>query len=281
VVVPSVEYFAALALSRRSEFENAGTVVEFATAFVERAVLHGDNHLYADPYVLVQLASGAQGACFLHGSDLRFTDLDLLPGRQAWDVLSGAAPYLRIALLDAIYCQLNEHDGIRAGAEVEFRGTGSEKSRQRARKIVELCCVAPGMRIALVGLIVDIARQVREAGGELKVADLAEAGTEVLDVVVELDAEPLVRWADAVIMTGNTLKTETLGRLLGAIDREKRVVVYAMTGHHVAARYVDSGVDVVTAEGFPYYWYAATPSTMRIYWARAPESAVPSRGSSP
>jgi hypothetical protein len=267
---PSVGYFEHNVLARRSEFDEVESVVEFVTAFVERAILFGDEHLYNDPYVVVQLASGAQGACFLHPEDLNTQDLDALPGKSAFYQLHSAAPYLRVALLDALYHHINWRDGIRPTVEYEFRGTGSQKSSARAQRLVNLAGVEKGGRVALIGLIVDIARHVLGLGAELQVADLAKAGMEVLGLRVHRDATPLVQWADTVIMTGNTLKTDTLASLLdAAVGSAKRILVYAMTGHHIAPRYLDFGVDVVTAEEFPYYWYATSPSRMRVY-ARGP-----------
>ncbi len=264
--LPTVKYFEQLALARRSEFDEAETAVEFVTGFVERAILFGDDHLYYDPYVVVQLVSGAQGACFLHPEDLNAADLDMLPGKCALDVVQRAAPYLRVALLDALYHHINNRDGIHAAAEYEFRGTGSQKSSARAQRLVELSAIEKGSKVALVGLIVDIARYAIRLGAELQVADLAKAGMEILGVRVQRDATPLVRWADIVIMTGNTLKTGTLADLLeAAVGRARHILVYAMTGHHIAPRYLDFGVDVVTAEEFPYYWYATVPSRMRVY----------------
>jgi putative heavy-metal chelation protein len=267
---PTINYYRELALKRRGEIDEASTTVEFVTAFVERAILTGDNHLYCDPYVLVQLASGAQGACFLHPEDLDTRDLDRLPGKRALDLLAAAPPYLIIALLDAVYCHLNMHDGLRPSRELEFNGTGAAKSRERAKAITSLSRLGPHSRVALIGLIVDIARCVLDAGGHLQVADLAEAGLEVFGVKVQHDARPLVSWADTVILTGNTLKTNTLAGLLGeAVAPGKTVLVYAMTGHHIAPRYLDYGVDIVTTEGFPYYWYANTKSSMKVYQRRS------------
>jgi hypothetical protein len=171
--------------------------------------------------------------------------------------------------MDAVYCHLNERDGILAAREFEFVGSGAVKSARRAETIVSLCGIGPGSKVALIGLIVDIARCALEAGGEVRVADFAEAGSEVLGLGVQFEAAPLIPWADTLIVTGNTLKTDTLERILkDAVGCGKKVLVYAMTAHHIAARYLDYGVDVVTAEGFPYYWYAGTKSTMKIYSRR-------------
>jgi hypothetical protein len=46
---------------------------------------------------------------------------------------------LRIAVLDAIYWHINQRDAVCASEEVEFIGTASEKSKRRARTIVDSC----------------------------------------------------------------------------------------------------------------------------------------------
>ena len=112
----------------------------------------------------------------------------------------------------------------------------------------------------------DIIRVILQKGAKLQVADFALAGTEFDGVRIQYDAEPLIESVDTVIMTGNTLKTGTIGKLLDTCKKlSKPVLVYAMTGANIAPWYLNHGASTVTSETFPYYWYAQTPSLMKVY----------------
>jgi hypothetical protein len=118
----------------------------------------------------------------------------------------------------------------------------------------------------MIGAIVDIIQVVLEKGAELKAADFALAGTELEGIEIEYEAMPLIKWADTIIMTGNTLKTNTLGQLLDISRKlKKRVLIYSMSGANIAPHYLNHGAFVITSEPFPYYWYARMPSIMNVY----------------
>jgi len=266
IVEPSLDYFWKYAQSHSELLDRESITVEFIVAFSERALLSGSDHTYYDPYLLAQLVSGAQGFCFMDPKDLKLSDLDAIAGKYVFELLSYVPHYIKIALLDAVYYHLNLIQKISPSATYEFRGLAAHKSIARARKIVELAGVASNSRVVMIGAIADIVRVILEKKAELQVADFALAGTEIEGVKIKYDAIPLIEWADIIIMTGNTLKTNTLGDLLD-ISRKlrKHVLVYAMSGANIAPRYLDYGASVVTSEPFPYYWYAQTPNIMNVY----------------
>src|SRR5207247_2878738 len=108
--------------------DRESTIVEFIVAFTERALISGSNHTYYNPYLLTQLASGAQGFCFMDPDDLKLSDLDGIVGKYALDILSHVPDYIKVALLDAIYYHLNLAQKIHPSTTYEFDGLASQKS---------------------------------------------------------------------------------------------------------------------------------------------------------
>ena len=92
----SVEYFLEYAQRAFGSLDKSSTIVEFIVALSERAILSGSNHVYYDPYLLVQLVSGAQGACFMDPEDLQLTDLDNIPGKCAFDLVLHVPTYIQL-----------------------------------------------------------------------------------------------------------------------------------------------------------------------------------------
>lgn len=242
------------------------SIVEFIVHLSERAILFGDDHVYYDPYLIVQLVSGARGACFLHPGDVKETDFDLCVGKPVLDVVNIVPIPIGIALLDAYYSILNPKLGITPQNTYTLNGLGAEKSLKRAQRIVELAEITESSKVLLIGVISDIVREILNLNAQVKLADFLLAGTKIHGIDVMHDAAPLLDWADIVIMTGNVLKTETLEDLIEQINkRNKRLIVYAMTGGHIAPYYLGHGVSVVTVEKFPFYWYANLVSIMEVY----------------
>lgn len=266
ILEPAFARFILYAQQKREYINEEDTAVEFVIKFSERARISGNTHTYTDPYILVQLISGAQGACFIEEDEFRPEDIEGIVGTRPLDAIPRVPPCLGIALLDAFYSHINSLEQIQPIEIYEFSGLASEKSIRRAIKLVELAKVQSGSRVALIGVIADIVRAVIDRGGEIRAADLALVGANIHGVPVQKEAAPLVEWADIVIMTGSTLRTNTLYELLQAAKQLPRhVLIYTMSGSNIAPRYLDYGADVVTAETFPYYWYANVVSKMSIY----------------
>lgn len=267
-VEASLQYFTEYAKEKSNAIGMPESRVEFVVAFMERALLSGSQHVYDDPYLFCQLISGAQGACFMHVDDLKQGDLDGLVGNPVLDVIDKVPDYIAVALLDAYFSLLNIYENLEPTERVEFKGSGSDKSRQRAKTIAQLAGVKANDRVLLIGAIADLMDAVVSVGAELKVADLALAGSSMIGIPIMYDAIPLLDWANVVIMTGNTLKTNTLSNLLFLLRNSgARILVYAMSGANVAPHYLKHGVHTVTAEYFPFYWYANMTSRMHIYRA--------------
>lgn len=266
-IEPSLEYFREYASVYASLIDKELLKVEFIVAFLERAMLAGSGHTYYDPYIMVQLVSGAQGYCFMDPIDFNQSQLEGIAGRLALDLLKNVPIYIEIAIVDAIFFHLNIVEKITPTRTFKFQGLASSKSQTRANKLIELAGVKIGQRVLLIGAIVDIIDAILKTGATLDVADFALAGMRISNIIVQYDATPLIEKADIIIMTGNTLKTNTLAGLLSKCNNlNKQILVYAMSGANIAPHYRDFGVSVVTVEPFPYYWYAQTPSRMLVYF---------------
>lgn len=268
MLLPTLNKLFSETCAQAGRLNKADLIVEFIVAFCERAILAGNDHKYYDPYLMIQLVSGAQGYCFMDPADFKESELDGIAGHSIVELLkSDTIPlYIKVALMDAAYYHLNQINGNSPKEIFSFQGTGSQKSISRASKIVELSGVEKGSNLVLIGAIADIIKIVKQKGGRIQVADFALAGTTVEQIEIVYDCHPLLDSADIVIITGNALKTNTMSDLLSKCQQlSKRVLVYSMSGANVAPMYLDYGASVVTSETFPYYWYANTISFMSVY----------------
>jgi hypothetical protein len=262
---PTIEGFARLASGYRDVLSEEEMTVECITAIHEQALLSGNDHVYNDPYFVVQLAGGMRGCCFGFPAESGL-DLREFIGTPALAALDEAPDFLAVCLLDAIFQEINRLEGIVPTSSVPYEGTAAQNGRLQAKVLADLAHVEPGTRVALIGVVEDIARELLDRGAEPMLADLYLAGESVCGLEVSGNASSLVARADAVIMTGNTLKTRTIDALLAlAASRGTRTVVFAMSGANIAPRYRASGADAVTTERFPYFWYPGLGSTIDIF----------------
>lgn len=266
VNVPTFKGFVEFAKNNKHLVDIKDSIVEFIVLLSERAILSGDDHVYYDPYLIVQLVSGVRGACFLHPGDISEKDFDVCVGKPVLDIVENIPLPIGIALLDAYYSLLNQKLNVKSQADYTFNGMGAEKSVMRAQKIVELAEIKQDSRVLLIGVISDIVREIQKISAQVRLSDFLLSGTQVNGIEVVHDCTPFLDWADTIIMTGNVLKTETLEYLLKRTNnRKKKVVVYALTGGNIAPYYLRHGANVVTVEKFPFYWYANLPSIMEVY----------------
>ncbi len=71
--------------------------------------------------------------------------------------------------------------------------------------------------------------------------------------------------ADVAIITGMTITTQTLSKLIGIAKKyDTEIVIFAETGYNISAHYVDFGVTSVISEEFPYYIFDGS-SIIRVF----------------
>jgi hypothetical protein len=256
------------ALESISSFSKSDLTVEFVDIIMERARLSGNNIEYKDPFLLIQLESGARGACFLHSNDISEDDLEGIAGRYIVDLLQTERikHSIKIAIIDAAYEMINAHEGLLPRRIITLTGLANQKSKTRALELIDLARVERHEKILFIGAIADLIWAAKQKDTVVRVADFALSGSCIEGLNVEYDANPIINWADRIVMTGNTLKTDTITDLLTVIQNRKiPLLIYALTGANFAPRYLDYGADTVTCEKFPYYWYSNLESSIWVY----------------
>lgn len=262
----SLPHIKEYAVTHSRIFKTSEFSVEFIDIIIERAILSGNYLVYKDPFILVQLESGARGACFLHPGDVSENDLEGIVGRSIFELFENVKQPIEIALLDAFFEMLNAKEHVNPQSILELNGLAYQKSQKRAQGIIELAGVREHQKLLFIGVIADLVEAAIQKEAEIKLADLALSGSNVHGLYVEYDAIPMLTWADNVIMTGNTLKTSTIVGLLAAIqENQTPLLIYALTGANIAPRYLDYGAKIVTCEKFPYYWYSNLESSILVY----------------
>jgi hypothetical protein len=179
----------------------------------------------------------------------------------------------RIAVLDGIYAGFHN----RAAAEVHLTGLMDDRSKARAKFVVDNICthfsLRAGMRVALLGVVREFINEFR--GRDILVdafdLDVGTIGTEVGGVLV-LDGRHIASHIGAssvALVTGMSLWTNTfsyvatLARAVGV-----HLVVFAETGAHFSPYLLNYGARAVISEPFPFYVFGGT--TILRYYSIAP-----------
>jgi len=255
----TLDFFLDMAEGYVSRLDADSTLIDMLAAFVPHCLAAGTEQEIIEPYLQAQLASGAQGTCFLHRGDLHLEDLQGFVGKPAWQVMAHASDIVKITLLDALFAHINTLEKIEQNETYQFSGTYSEKSWQRAQKLIEIAGVQDGQKVAVIGVVYDIVRAVLEKTAEVRLSDFGQHGKNILNLPIGVNSTELIKWADVAFVTGNILKTGTVNELLTAARQySTKLHVFAMTGANIAPRYLDYGASLVTVEDFPYYWFANT-----------------------
>lgn len=240
--------------------------VEFALEARELAVLSGSAHVYDDPYLIIQLTDGNQGYVFAHPDEITTQATATVVGRPICDVELSALPrWLSVALLDAVtpICRVLPTPTRR----LTLTGTARQKSLARANFIVDLLPVQHVENVAVIGGIEDIVERIAETASSLRIADFHLAGTKLCGIEVETDFISLLEWCDIALVTGNTLKTDTLSSACAMIEKRNTYAVsYTMTGHNIFPAFLDDlPFRWITSESFPFYWFAGSDSIINAF----------------
>lgn len=243
----------------------SGDVVDMVSLVIPYCKAAGTGQEITAPYLEVQLASGMRGACFMHRGDVKVEDLAGLVGARAVAGLKDAPHVARVALVDALSGHLPGVVGA-STSTVCLTGTYAEKSLARARTLVAAMGVHASMRVGIIGAVHDIVRACIEEGAMVKVSDIGQAGTSLLDVPIVADFQSVLAESDIAFVTGNVIKTGTLQDVLTtARAHGVRLAFFAMTGANFAARYLEVGAELVSTERAPYYWYSGVPSVLDLH----------------
>ncbi|GAA2069091.1 hypothetical protein GCM10009801_18200 [Streptomyces albiaxialis] len=241
--------------------------------------LAGGDVTYHNHYLVLR-SGGSFGASSFEAGELAPGFCENASGHSLDKLLHHESVPVRTAALDAYLARTRPHRDAAdaadaadtagaAGAEPVPLPAGTPEVRARARdaSIAGLLDIAPGAKVALIGVVNPLVEAVRERGGVCLPCDLnlraTQWGEPVADDMTEVLAE-----ADAVVATGMTLSNGTFDLILEHC-REQAVplIVYAQTGSAVARAFLASGVTAVNAEPFPFSQFSADPTVMYRYRA--------------
>jgi hypothetical protein len=227
--------------------------------------LAGGDTTYRNQYLLVRCGRSF-GACAFEAGEI---DPEICHGASGGTIeeLLGEGPLpLRIAALDAYLAESRPHADA-PGAEAVALPAGTPEVRARARDaaIAGLLDIAPGAKVALIGVVNPLVAAIRERGGVCLPCDYNLRTTQWGERVARSMTEVLDD-ADAVVATGMTLSNGTFDQILDRCrERTVPLVVYAQSGSAVARAFLGAGVTALSAEPFPFSQFSAEPTMLYRY----------------
>ena len=245
-----------------------------ATAFLtlQRSRHVGRHTVYTNHLVSVRVGRSV-GSCYVEAGEVSPADVDELPGLPIQALLEHPLLPVRIAALDAYLAEESPHDrDPRADPLTVPGGTSLDKSRFRARSVVDLLSPRRGDWVALIGVVNSLVRELEERGAHVLPCDFNVRETE-WGRGVEANMHEVLRAPDAILATGMTLGNGTFdplrdrARTLGA-----PLVLFAQSGSAVAPAFLGAGVTAVSAEPYPFFWLDGGPTTIYRYRASLPWS---------
>ncbi|MGW0335970.1 Rossmann-like domain-containing protein [Streptomyces sp. NPDC003011] len=241
--------------------------LRIAVAFTTRqAVRHdGRGTGYRNEVLSLRLGE-AVGSCAVEPGSLPESALDDCVGAEVDRLLGHPLPPVRVAALDAYLMHIGPHTAARGATPVALpAGSSLEKSRARARAVVELLDLPAGARVLVVGVVNSLLEALRSRGLRYVPCDLKGGTTEWGEPVVT-DALTAADRCEALLVSGMTLGNGTFEPLREhALRRGKPLVVFAQTGSAVLPRLLGHGVSAVCAEPYPFFWLDGGPGVIHQY----------------
>ncbi|EKX62036.1 Rossmann-like domain-containing protein [Streptomyces ipomoeae] len=241
--------------------------LRIAVAFATRqAVRHdGRGTGYRNEVLSLRLA-GAVGSCAVEPGTLPDAAIDDCVGADVARLLDHPLLPVRVAALDAYLMHVGPHTPENGALPFPLSaGTSLEKSRARARAVVELLDLPPGATVLVVGVVNSLLEELRSRGLGHVPCDLKGGVTEWGEEIVT-DALGALDRCDALLVSGMTLGNGTFEPLRRhALRHGKQLVMFAQTGSAVLPRFLGHGVSAVCAEPYPFFWLDAGPGTLHRY----------------
>ncbi|MFS8197897.1 Rossmann-like domain-containing protein [Streptomyces sp. CWNU-52B] len=230
--------------------------LRIAVAFTTRQAVRHDGRRGGYRNEVLSLRLGrAVGSCAVEPGALPDGSVDDCAGAVVARLLEHPLPPVRVAALDAYLMHVRPHTPENGALPRPLpAGSSLEKSRARARAVVELLDVGPGQRVLVVGVVNSLLEALRSRGVPYIPCDLKGGTTEwgepvATDALAELDR------CDAVLASGMTLGNGTFEPLREHVLRGgKQLVMFAQTGSAVLPWFLGAGVSAVCAEPYPFFW---------------------------
>jgi hypothetical protein len=216
-------------------------------------------------YYLLLRSESYFGACSHTSEQLDISIAGQLSGLPLDAVLRDERLPVQIAAMDTYLGVVRPHaEYCREIANIPA-GTPIEKARRRDALIADSAAIAPGQKVALIGVVNPLVEAIVERGGTCLPCDLQLEATQWGDAV-EKDMEKVLDRADSVICTAMTLSNGTFDRILERVrERQIPLTVYAQTGSAVVASFVGKGVTAWVAEPFPFTQFSADATRLYCY----------------
>ncbi|GAA4792613.1 Rossmann-like domain-containing protein [Streptomyces ziwulingensis] len=243
--------------------------LRISVAFTTRqAVRHdGRGTGYRNEVLSLRLAE-AVGSCAVEPGTLHDSAVEECVGADLARLLEHPLTPVRVAALDAYLMHVTPHTPDHGAQAVPLpAGPSLEKSRARARTVVDLLDLAPGSTVLVVGVVNSLLEALRARGLRYVPCDLKGGITEWGETVVT-DALAATDRCDALLVSGMTLGNGTFEALREhALARGRQLVMFAQTGSAVLPRFLGHGVSAVCAEPYPFFWLDGGPGTLHRYRA--------------
>ncbi|BBC29203.1 uncharacterized protein SGFS_004940 [Streptomyces graminofaciens] len=250
--------------------------LRIAVAFTTRqAVRHdGRGTAYRNEVLSLRLAE-AVGSCAVEPGALPDSAVEECVGADVARLLDHPLPAVRVAALDAYLMHIAPHTPEYGAEPVHLpTGTSLEKSRARARAVVELLELPTGATVLVVGVVNSLLEALRSRGLGYVPCDLKGGATE-WDEAVVTDALAAAGRCDALLVSGMTLGNGTFEALRRhAQQHGKQLVMFAQTGSAVLPRLLGHGVSAVCAEPYPFFWLDGGAGTIHRYRAGCTEGGL-------
>ncbi|MGX1910539.1 Rossmann-like domain-containing protein [Streptomyces phaeochromogenes] len=241
--------------------------LRIAVAFTTSQVVRHDGRRggYRNEVLSLRL-DRAVGSCAVEPGALSEGAVDDCVGADVARLLEHPLTPVRVAALDAYLTHVTPHTPENGALPHPLpAGSSLEKSRARAKAVVELLDVRPEQTVLVVGVVNSLLEALRSRGVPYIPCDLKGGRTEwgepiVTDALAELDR------CDAVLASGMTLGNGSFEPLREhALRVGKQLVMFAQTGSAVLPRFIGAGVSAVCAEPYPFFWLDGGPGVIHRY----------------
>jgi len=173
-----------------------------------------------------------------------------------YELLEDSIPqYLRVALVDGLYCQINADKFAVANV---FKGDLRQKATQRARLL--FTDIPHGAKLVIFGVATEIIEEAMRTSCQYLTLDLEPQkiglmlmGSEVMDAR-NYDLEEVIAWADYILATGMLFVSHSADEIINLANMHgTKIVLYMESGSNFGPQLTGMGVDAVLSERFPFY----------------------------
>ena len=176
--------------------------------------------------------------------------------KDSLEVVEQETPiYLRVAILDALFCLLNRNT---FESPSFFTGSIREKAKQRATELLKH--VPDRSKVLLLGAATEIIEEATKKKCNIKILDLEKQkiGLNLSSIEIEdgnhSDFESEIQNTEYVIATGMIFVSEYIDRILDLTRKHgKHLSLFMETGSNFGPQLITRGVDRVLSESFPFY----------------------------